>query len=291
MLVFAADHGIARQGVSIASSEVTAQMVHNFLAGGAAINCFCRTNDVRLKVIDAGMQSKITHPELIQQSIGPGTGNLALEAAMGVEQAERCLLRGAELARKQVGEGADILCFGEMGIGNTSAASAMLAALTGWSAEICTGKGTGISEQQLKLKAQLIDKGLQRLRWQEGQACEDYRKVLCEVGGFEIGQICGAMLGTAEMGKPILVDGFIVTVAALLACRINPTISDYLFFAHCSEELAHHQILSLMNASPMLKLGLRLGEGTGAALAMPLLRSVVSFYNDMASFDSAGVTV
>lgn len=293
VMIFAADHGIARNGVSIAPSEVTGQMVANFLAGGAAINCFCDSLDVQIKVVDAGMLYPVEspHPILINQRIAAGTADLSIESAMTQAQAEQCLLLGEQAAKQQLATGTNILGFGEMGIGNTTAASALLSVLTGLSAEQTTGVGTGITAQQLDKKIQLISLAQKRVHEKYQSENLDPGTVLMEVGGFEIGQIVGAMLATASAGKTILVDGFIVSVAALIATRIAPTAQQFMIFAHCSAENAHQLLLKELKAKPLLDLGLRLGEGTGAALAVPLLKVAANFYNNMATFDSAQVTV
>lgn len=293
IMIFAADHGIAQNGVSIASSEVTGQMVANFLAGGAAINCFCDSLDIHMKVIDAGMLNPVEtpHPILINQRIAAGTADLSIEPAMTHAQAEQCLLMGEQAAKQQLETGTNVLGFGEMGIGNTSSASALLSVLTGLPAEQTTGVGTGISAKQLDKKIQLINLAQQRVHQKYASDNLDPNSALAEVGGFEIAQIVGAMLATASAGKTILVDGFIVTVAALIAIRIAPQAQQFMLFAHCSAENAHLLLLGALEAKPLLDLGLRLGEGTGAALAVPLLKVAANFYNNMATFDSAQVTV
>lgn len=287
MLVFAGDHGIAEEGVSIAPSSVTQQMVLNFLAGGAAINCFCRANHLPLKVIDAGIKYEIkpAPSALIVQRIAAGTRNFAHEPAMTLAQAEQALLLGQQLAEQEIAAGSNVLAFGEMGIGNSSSAAAILAALSGADVAQCVGKGTGISDEQRVKKIALVRQGIARIQDQSPL------NILAQVGGFEIAQICGAMLATAQAKKLILVDGFIVSAAALLATHFNPHARDYMIFAHKSEEAGHQLLLQLLNAEPLLDLGLRLGEGTGAALALPLIQAAVSFYNQMATFESAGVKV
>ncbi|WP_339725724.1 nicotinate-nucleotide--dimethylbenzimidazole phosphoribosyltransferase [uncultured Paraglaciecola sp.] len=293
IMIFAADHGIAANGVSIAPSAVTGQMVANFLAGGAAINCFCDSLDIQLKVVDAGMLSPVeaSHPILINQPIGAGTADFSKQAAMTTVQAQQCLIMGEKAAKLQLDTGTNLLGFGEMGIGNTSAASALFSALTGLPAEQTTGAGTGITAEQLAKKIQLISLSQQRVKQKYAAETLDSYAALMEVGGFEIGQIVGAMLATASAAKTILVDGFIVSVAALIAIRIAPQAQQFMLFAHCSAENAHLRLLKELKATPMLDLGLRLGEGTGAALAVPLLRVAGNFYNNMATFDSAQVTV
>lgn len=297
ILIFAADHGIADAGVSIAPSEVTGQMVANFVAGGAAINCFCRVNNIKLKVIDAGVKfpPNIESENLINQWMSAGTLNIAEQPAMTVTQATKALEKGASVAKAQINQGAQIIGFGEMGIANTSSASALLSALLGQTAQQTVGRGTGISDEQFKLKTELVQQALERVLlkhdMRELSQLNNLTMVelLAELGGFEIAQITGAMLQTAELGKPIVVDGFIVSVAALIAYHINPNIADYFIFAHQSNEQAHLSILNYFNAKALLQLDLRLGEGTGAALAFPLIKSAVEFYNHMATFEDANV--
>lgn len=293
MLVFAADHGIAQHDISIARPEVTGQMVHNFLSGGAAINCFCRTLGWKMQVIDAGMLQPIKNPPamLLEKRIAAGTADFSVTPAMSETQAEKALEYGAQVARQHIEQGSNVLAFGEMGIGNTSSASVLVSLLCGLKAEDTAGKGTGISDEQLAQKISLINDALMRVNNTHGTKAFTPKTALSEVGGFEIGQIVGAILATAAAGKTILIDGFIVSVAALMAVRIAPRALDFMLFAHCSAEKAHQQVLAQLDASPLLSLGLRLGEGTGAALALPLLQAAASFYNDMATFDSAHVTV
>jgi nicotinate-nucleotide--dimethylbenzimidazole phosphoribosyltransferase len=287
MIIFAADHGIADEGVSIAPSIVTQQMVLNFLHGGAAINCFCRTQNLPLFVVDAGIKYPIAPQpaDLINQRIAAGTKNFAQESAMSIQDAETAIKVGASLAIDFINRGFTVLAFGEMGIGNSSSAAALLAAISKAPVEDCTGRGTGISDEQFIKKSGLIQQALKRI------TDNSPITLLSELGGFEIAQICGAMLATAQAGKIILVDGFIVSVAALLAVEINPAVRDYMIFAHQSHEKGHQLLLTRLNAKPLLDLGLRLGEGTGAALAVPLLKAAASFYNDMATFASTGIDV
>ncbi|MGR5238860.1 nicotinate-nucleotide--dimethylbenzimidazole phosphoribosyltransferase [Vibrio alfacsensis] len=296
MLVFAADHGVAEEGVSIAPSAVTQQMVANFLAGGAAINCFCDGNQIEFKVIDCGMLSPIDvlvpdfkhHPNLIEKRLGNGTANFAKQTAMSHEQMALGLEYGAEVAAQSIADGSNVLMFGEMGIGNTSSASALLTALSTLELEHCVGLGTGIDQEQLNRKINLVAQGVARCRELDAL---DTKAILAQVGGFEIVQMVGAFLQATRLKTPVLVDGFIVSVAAYVATLIDEEARDYMLFAHRSEENGHKFVLEYLKAEPLLDLGLRLGEGTGAVLALPLVKAAAQFYNNMASFESAGVTV
>ncbi|MGR5381084.1 nicotinate-nucleotide--dimethylbenzimidazole phosphoribosyltransferase [Vibrio harveyi] len=293
MLVFAGDHGIAEEGVSIAPSAVTQQMVANFLAGGAAINCFCDLNQIDFKVIDCGMLSPIdtlvpdfkNHPNLIEKRLGNGTANFAKQTAMSLEQVALGLEYGAKVAQQAILDGSNLLMFGEMGIGNTSSASALLTALSPLEVDHCVGYGTGITQEQLNRKFKLVAQGVNRCR------DLDTKGTLAQVGGFEIVQMVGAFLEAKRHKTPVLVDGFIVSVAAYVATLLDEETRDYMLFAHNSEENGHKFVLECLQAEPLLDLGLRLGEGTGAALALPLVKAAAQFYNNMASFESAGVTV
>ena len=287
MIVFAADHGIAEEGVSIAPAAVTQQMVKNFIDGGAAVNCFCQVASMSLYVVDAGILNAIESGRVINQRLGAGTGNIAKAPAMSRETAESGLTLGADVVRQRVAESSNVFAFGEMGIGNTSAASAVLAAILGRSVEETCGRGTGIDDDAFERKKSLIAAAFER--HQATQSPDDTINILASLGGFEIVQMTGAMLAAAEQQCVIMVDGFIASVAALAAVRIAPEARDYMVFCHHSEEQAHSLILEALDAEPLLDLGLRLGEGTGAALAYPLLQSAQSLYNYMASFDDAGI--
>ncbi|WP_337840958.1 nicotinate-nucleotide--dimethylbenzimidazole phosphoribosyltransferase [Rheinheimera sp.] len=285
LLIFAGDHGINRHQLSIAPSQVTTEMVRNFLAGGAAANCFCRSAGVALKVVDCGILTDLPEqPGLIKQRLGAGTDDFSLQRAMSPQQAQQGLELGYQLARQQLQSGYDVLLLGEMGIANTSSAAALLCAATDIPLYSCVGFGTGISPEQYQRKVSLIQLALSR------PYAKDPVSLLAEFGGFEIAQLTGAILGGASQRSPVLIDGFIVTVAAILACQLNPACRDYLIFAHQGAETGHRAALTQLQASPLLDLSLRLGEGTGAVLAWPLLQAAQSFFNDMASFQSAAVT-
>ncbi|RTZ14445.1 nicotinate-nucleotide--dimethylbenzimidazole phosphoribosyltransferase [Vibrio aquaticus] len=287
VVVFAGDHGIADEGVSIAPSAVTQQMVLNFLAGGAAINCFCRVNDVALKVVDTGILLPVeqAHDDFVVQRLGDRTENFANQAAMTEQQVEEGLKLGKSLVSSIIHDGCNLIMFGEMGIGNTSSAAAILSALSKRKPADCVGRGTGISDEQWAKKVQLVEQGVSRCY---GLSVTE---TLAQVGGFEIVQMVGGFLAAAENKTPVLVDGFIVTAAAYVAALINPACRDVMIFAHQSHETGHQYLLQELDAEPLLDLSLRLGEGTGAVLAMPLIRAAAEFYNNMASFEEAGVVV
>ncbi|MFA0055825.1 nicotinate-nucleotide--dimethylbenzimidazole phosphoribosyltransferase [Vibrio echinoideorum] len=293
IIIFAGDHGIADEGVSIAPSAVTQQMVLNFLQGGAAINCFCTVNDIDITVVDTGILLPVEtdNPMLISQRLGTRTANFANEAAMSSETVEQGIELGQLLINKTISSGSNLIMFGEMGIGNTSSASAILSALANRSATECVGLGTGINNDQLVRKVAVVEQGVARCKGLERKGVKDTKEVLAQVGGYEIVQMVGGFLGAYQTKTPVLVDGFIVSVAAYVATLIEPNCRDYMIFAHRSEESGHQIVLELLAAEPLLDLGLRLGEGTGAALAMPIIRAAAEFYNNMASFESAGVTV
>ena len=312
MLVFAGDHGINEEGLSIAPSEVTRQMVLNFLHGGAAINCFCRSNSIDLTVIDCGIITSVNasevspkdhEPKLVELRLGSGTLNFSQQAAMSLVQVEQGFFYGKDHTEQLISQGVEIILLGEMGIANTSSASALMASLTSFSVEECVGRGTGISDEQIVKKTSLITQATQRVSTvmpldNSSQLSEQQIKILLsELGGFEIVQMVSTILTSAAHSVPVVIDGFIVSVAALVAIRLQPNVSDFLIYSHISKEKAHCLLLSELtnksddNCQPLLSLDLRLGEGTGAALALPLIQAAASFYNDMASFAEAGVTV
>ena len=286
ILVCAGDHGAARAGVSAYPQDVTWQMVENFLAGGAAINVFARQMRLGLRIVDAGVAHDFGPREgLINGKVAPGTANYIEQPAMTPAQCDKALRFGRELAHRIAERGGNTVGFGEMGIGNTASASLITHALTGVPLPQVVGRGTGLDDAGLDRKQALLGAALAR-----GGRPTDPLAVLAEYGGFEIAMMAGAMLGAAEKRMVLVIDGFIVTAALLVAQAIAPAITDYCVFAHRSEEAGHIAQLRHLNASPLLDLGLRLGEGTGAALAWPLLQAAVAMLNDMASFESAGVS-
>lgn len=287
MLVFAGDHGIAESGVSPYPQAVTAQMVLNFINGGAAINVFCKQNGVKLRVIDAGVNYQFdAKMPLSHCKIALGTANFLEQAAMTVMQCEQALTTGRSLANEEFALGCNVMAFGEMGIANTSSASCLMSVLCHLPIEECVGRGTGLDDAGLLKKTTLLKQAI-ALHRLEGS---DPMKALQTFGGFEIAMMVGAMLGAAEKRTILIIDGFIATAALLVASKLNPAIIEYCIFAHCSDENAHRQLLKYFGAKPLLDMGLRLGEGTGAVLAYPLVQAAVNFLNDMASFESAGVS-
>ena len=289
MLVFAGDHGAAKAGVSAYPQEVTWQMVENFLAGGAAINAFARQNGMGLSVVDAGVAHDFGEHRagLIDVKVAPGTANYIERPAMTVAQCAQAIEQGAGIVLGLAAAGCNVVGFGEMGIGNTASASLITHVLTGASLDDCVGRGTGLDDAGLARKRDLLAQAVARAAL---PADADPMNVLAEFGGFEIVMMAGAMLGAAERGMTLLIDGFIVTSALLAASRIAPAIREYCIFCHRSAEPGHLAQLAELQADPLIDLGLRLGEGTGAALAWPLVSASVAFLNEMASFASAGVS-
>lgn len=286
LLVFAADHGVAAEGVSLYPQDVTWQMVMNYLGGGAAANVFAANAGMTLCVVDAGVNHDfLPHPALIDRKVGPGTRNLAREAAMSREEAERALAHGVALTTDLARAGTNVVGFGEMGIANTTSASALMARLTGLPVAQCTGRGTGLGDAALARKRTVIE-GALALHAGATSAID----ALAALGGFEIAMMAGAFIGAARARMVILVDGFITGAALLVARAMHPAVADYCIFAHRSDEHGHGAMLQQFGASPLLSLGLRLGEGTGAALAYPLVCAAAGFLADMASFASAGVS-
>ncbi len=286
VVVFAADHGIAAEGVSAYPQEVTQQMVLNFLSGGAAINVFARQHNLSFYVVDAGVNGELPqHPTLLHRKIAPGTRNFRYEPAMTPEQCEQAIEHGAEVVAQMSRSGCNIIAFGEMGIANTSSAAVLMSLLGQIPLEECVGRGAGLDDAGLSRKTQVLQEALRH------HAIEpEPFPVLTTYGGFEIAMLCGAFLQAASERMIILVDGFIVTAALLVASRLYPEVLDYCIFSHLSEETGHHKMLQLLNADPLLHLHMRLGEGTGAVLAYSLVDSAVRFLNEMASFTSAGVS-
>lgn len=285
--VMAGDHGVTAEGVSAYPSEVTPQMVENFLNGGAAINVLARLSGARVVVADLGVASDIApHPGLVIKKIGYGTGNIVREPAMSREQALAALAAGAEVVFEEAKNGLDILVPGDMGIGNTTPSAAIAASILGKSAGEVVGRGTGVDEAGWQRKVQAVDAALGLHHPNPNDAID----VLAKVGGFEIGGLAGAMLAAASRRVPILLDGFISTAAALLAVKIAPGTRAYMIAAHRSQERGHALMLEWLGLKPLLDLDLRLGEGSGAALALPIVEAACKLLTDMATFGEAGVS-
>jgi nicotinate-nucleotide--dimethylbenzimidazole phosphoribosyltransferase len=286
VLVFAGDHGLAAEGVSPFPQEVTAQMVHNFLAGGAAINVFARQMELPLKVVDAGVAVDLpAQVDLINRKVRWGTRNSLHEPAMTRTECEAVLTAGVGLAHELADRGVNALILGEMGIGNTSSASLLMSAYLDRSVADCTGRGTGHDDIGLAHKIQVLCKVRDR-----HAGLSDPLDVLAAFGGLEIAMMAGAMLGAASRRMVVVNDGFICTAALLAASRLNPAVLDYVVFAHCSAERAHREMVDALGGEPLLDLGMRLGEGTGGALVWPLLQAAVNMMAEMATFASAGVS-
>jgi nicotinate-nucleotide--dimethylbenzimidazole phosphoribosyltransferase len=285
IVVVAADHGVAAEGVSAYPQEVTAQMVANFARGGAAINVLARAAGARLVVVDAGVCSPIDSSEVRALRLGPGTANFTIGPAMPRERAVAALEAGIALADELARDGVDVVALGDMGIANTTAASALTAALLEVDPALVCGRGTGLDDDGLCRKLEAVRRGLAA-----NAAARDPVDVLAALGGFEIGVVAGVALGCAAASVPVVLDGFITGAAALVAARLAPAAVDAMVAAHVSPEPGHRLVLDALGLRPLLDLGLRLGEGTGAALALPLVSASVAIVREMATFADAGVT-
>ncbi|MBS1599707.1 MAG: nicotinate-nucleotide--dimethylbenzimidazole phosphoribosyltransferase [Bacteroidetes bacterium] len=293
ILVFAGDHGIAASGlVNPYPQAVTAQMVLNFIRGGAAINVFCRQHHIQLCVVDAGVNAdfeNISSGQFIPAKIGYGTKNYMDEPAMSEQEVKSALEKGKEIISLIYAKGCNCVGFGEMGIGNTSAAALIMSVITRFPIEQCVGKGTGVNSEQMEIKIKTLQKVYEKhiaAITHNNSAIE----LLRTFGGFEIAMMAGAYIEASKRKMVIVVDGFIGTSALMIANKITPGVIDHCIFAHTSEEKGHEKMLHNLDAKPLLNLQMRLGEGTGAALAIPLIQSAVNFVEEMASFETAGVT-
>ena len=286
IIIFAADHGVVAEGVNLYPQEVTAQMVLNFLRGGAGINVIAAHTGARVVIVDMGVASDYPKPpELVDMSVGRGTRNIAAGPAMTQEEAYRALASGIEIVERERKRGLDALGIGEMGIGNTTPSSAITSVFTSRPVEEVTGRGTGLNDEQVAHKAEVIRRALDLNQPDPSDPVD----VLAKVGGFEIGAMAGAVLGAAARRIPVAVDGFIATAAVLIAVGLCPKVKDYLFAGHRSAEKGHVRALEHLGLEPLLHLGMRLGEGTGAALALSLMEASVRLLNEMATFQEAGV--
>jgi nicotinate-nucleotide--dimethylbenzimidazole phosphoribosyltransferase len=290
-LVMAGDHGVVAEGVSAFPQTVTGEMVKNFLRGGAGINVLARSVNADVTVVDMGIIPEITPPAdshypLRICKVARGTGNIARGPAMTREQAEQALLAGFQVAGDLFDSGIRLLGTGDMGIGNTTPSAAIGVAITGCAVENMVGRGTGLDDASLQKKKQIVQQALNCNRPNP----QDGLDVLAKVGGFEIGGIAGSILAAAYYRRPVVIDGFISTAGALLAYRLCPRVLDYIFAGHCSEESGHRLMLQYLGLEPLLDLRLRLGEGTGAALAMGIIEGAVRVFREVLTFAEAGVT-
>jgi nicotinate-nucleotide--dimethylbenzimidazole phosphoribosyltransferase len=293
VVVMAADHGVAEEGVSAYPAEVTAQMLRNFANGGAAINVLARQAGARVVVVDMGTKPagelsslRDSESQILRERLGLGTANCARGPAMSRASAERALEIGITLSRELAATGTGLIAVGDMGIANTTSASALTAVLTGAAVQKVTGRGTGIDDARLRHKIEVIDRALALNR----PGARDPVDVLAKLGGFEIGGLAGVMLGAAARRVPVVLDGFITTAAALIAFGLCPLVRDYLVAGHCSVEPGHAIALRHLDLTPLLKLNLRLGEGTGAVLAMNLVEASLRILREMATFAATGVS-
>ncbi|MFQ6121757.1 MAG: nicotinate-nucleotide--dimethylbenzimidazole phosphoribosyltransferase [Dehalococcoidales bacterium] len=287
IITMAGDHGVTAEGVSAYPKEVTAQMVANFLGGGAGINVIAHQIGARVIVVDMGVATELEpNPRLVLRKVGSGTRNMALGPAMTAEQAVKAIETGIEIVFAEVAKGLDIVGTGDMGIGNTTASSAICAVMTGNPVAKVTGRGTGISDKQLTHKIKVIDRALALNHPDPTQPLD----VLAKVGGFEIGGLAGVMLGAAANRIPVVIDGFISGAAALIAAALSPALKDYLIAAHLSAEAGHRLLLKYLGLKPLLNLDMRLGEGTGAALGIFLAETAVRILAEMTTFTEAGVS-
>lgn len=285
-IIFAADHGIVDEGVSLSPKEVTWQQLSNFLHGGAGVNFLCRQHGFELKIVDAGVDYDLPYEKgIIDMKVRRGTRNYLYEAAMTQEEMKLCIERGAEVVRRCHEEGSNVLSFGEMGIGNTSSSSLWMTYFTGIPLEQCVGAGSGLNQQGIRHKYEVLKRSMENYNG-DGSATD----IIRHFGGLEMVMAVGAMLQAAELKMLILVDGFIMTNCMLAAMQLCPSVKDYAIFGHCGDESGHKLILEYMQAKPLINLGLRLGEGTGAICAYPLVDSAVRMINEMDNFAHASIT-
>lgn len=285
-ILFAADHGILEEGVSPTPREVTWQQVLHYTRGGAGVNVFCEQHGFDLKVVDAGVDYDFQgHPGVIDMKVRRGTRNFLHESAMTMDELELCIERGAQLVRQCIAEGSNVLSFGEMGAGNTSAASIWMHLFTDIPLEKCVGAGSGLSQAGVQHKLEVLQQALTNYKG-NGSALE----IMAYFGGYELVMAVGAMLQAAESGVLILVDGFLMTACMLAASQLYPEVTRYAIYGHCGDESGHRLLLDALHAKPLLSLGMRLGEGTGAIVSYPIVESALCMLNGMESFKKTAVT-
>ncbi|MGG4551863.1 nicotinate-nucleotide--dimethylbenzimidazole phosphoribosyltransferase [Paenibacillus humicus] len=286
IIVMAADHGVCEEGISAFPAEVTPQMVLNFLSGGAAINVFARQASAEVLCVDIGVNAELSHPDLLERKVRMGTANMALGPAMSRAEAEAAVLAGVAVVKEAVNKGTTLFVTGEMGIGNTTASAAIMSVLTGIAPAECVGRGTGIDERKLEHKASVVERAIAVNQ----PDANDPLDVLSKVGGLEIAGLTGVILGAAAHRCPVVIDGFISSIAALVAQRLCAETASYMVASHHSQEPGHIQVLRELGLSPMLELNMRLGEGTGGALALHLIDGACRIMKEMATFESAGIS-
>lgn len=289
-LLFGADHGIEREGVSVSPREITWQQMLNFTHGGGGVNMFCRQHGFTLRLVDVGVDYDLSmYPEIINRKIANGTRNFLYEPAMSIEQYHEALNVGIEMTDQCFNEGSNIICIGEMGIANTSPSSIWMSLFGNIPLEECVGAGAGLNNAGIRHKYEVLSKSVETFK-ASCSDCSNTEEVIRYFGGFEMVAAIGAMLRAAERHMIIMVDGFIMTACALAASHLYPEVVDYMIFGHCGDEGGHARMLGFLNAKPLLSLGLRLGEGTGALCSYPIIDSAVRMITEMNNFQNANIT-
>ena len=289
-ILFGADHGIEREGVSVSPREITWQQMINFARGGGGVNMFCRQHGFKLRIIDVGVDYDLAmYPDIINRKIANGTANFLYEPAMSIEQYQQALNVGAEMADACFNDGSDIICIGEMGIANTSPSSIWMSLFGNIPLEECVGAGAGLDNEGIRHKYEVLNKAIENFK-SSGLDCSNTENIIRYFGGFEMVAAIGAMLRAAECHLVIMVDGFIMTACAIAVSRLYPDIVDYMIFGHSGDEGGHARMLGLLGAKPLLSLGLRLGEGTGALCSFPIIDSAVRMITEMNNFQNANIT-
>ncbi len=288
-LLLGGDHGIEREGVSVSPREVTWQQMVNFTKGGGGVNMFCRQHGFHLRIVDVGVDHDLSQiPDILNRKIAPGTRNFLHEPAMSPSEYDRAISVGIELVDACHTEGCRVLCIGEMGIANTSPSSIWMSLFCHIPLAECIGAGSGLNSTGVTHKGRVLTQALEHFN--EQMPTPSAEDIIRYFGGFEMVVAIGAMLRAAELKMLILVDGFIMTACALAACQLYPAAQDYMIFGHCGDESGHRRMLDFLHAEPILSLGLRLGEGTGALCAFPIVDSAVRMMNEMNNFDNANIT-
>ena len=289
-ILFGADHGIEREGVSVSPREITWQQMINFTRGGGGVNMFCRQHGFKLRIIDVGVDYDLAmYPDIINRKIANGTANFLYEPAMSIEQYQQALNVGAEMADACFNDGSDIICIGEMGIANTSPSSIWMSLFGNIPLGECVGAGAGLDNEGIRHKYEVLNKAIENFK-SSGLDCSNTENIIRYFGGFEMVAAIGAMLRAAECHLVIMVDGFIMTACAIAVSRLYPDIVDYMIFGHSGDEGGHARMLGLLGAKPLLSLGLRLGEGTGALCSFPIIDSAVRMITEMNNFQNANIT-